>query len=146
MAPSLVPPSPKSVQSDRVSDKITPYSSSEYAEAERSFSSLRRLKTYLRCCVGQERLSHINHIAVLNVGLHQDELDAVNLCKVGQEFVDTYPSRQHVFGRLISRHIVKQAPVNDRLKQKICALFNLIAEFLGFLSAFSARFTPCRCS
>ena len=93
------PPSPKSVQSDRVSDKITPYSSSEYAEAERSFSSLRRLKTYLRCCVGQERLSHINHIAVLNVGLHQDELDAVNLCKVGQEFVDMYPSRQHVFGR-----------------------------------------------
>ena len=69
------------------------------AEAERSFSSLRRLKTYLRCCVGQERLSHINHIAVLNVGLHQDELDAVNLCKVGQEFVDMYPSRQHVFGR-----------------------------------------------
>ena len=46
----------------------------------------------------------------------------------------------------VSRHIVKQAPVNDRLKQKNCALFNLIAEFLGFLSAFSARFTPCRCS
>jgi hypothetical protein len=64
------------------------------AEAERSFSSLRRLKTYLRCCVGQERL---NHIALLNV--HQDELDAVDLCKVGQEFVDMYPSRQHVFGR-----------------------------------------------
>jgi len=32
----------------------------------------------------------------------------------------------------VSRHIVKQAPVNDRLKPKICAFFNLIAEFLSF--------------
>jgi len=40
------------------------------AEAERSFSALRRLKTYLRSRMSQERL---NHLAVMHV--NQDRLD-----------------------------------------------------------------------
>lgn len=64
------------------------------AEAERSFSSLRRLKTYLRSTMQQQRL---NHIAVLSV--HHGLLDGIDLVKVAQEFIDRHNSRQQIFGK-----------------------------------------------
>lgn len=63
------------------------------AEAERSFSALRRLKTYLRNSMNQERL---NHLAVMHV--HQDRLDIVNPTAIAREFVGKCESRQLVFG------------------------------------------------
>ena len=65
------------------------------ATAERSFSCLRRLKTYLRSTMGQERL---NHILVLNV--HQDETDLINLKCVARVFISLNDMRRNVFGHV----------------------------------------------
>ena len=52
------------------------------AEVERSFSSLRRLKTYLRNTMSQRRL---NHLAVLHV--HRDRLDVIDIDIIARQFV-----------------------------------------------------------
>jgi len=65
------------------------------AEAERSFSSLRRLKTWLRSTMTQARL---NSVAVCHS--HQELLDAVDIVKVMREFVSFSDSRSVVFGHL----------------------------------------------
>jgi len=49
---------------------------------ERSFSSLRRLKTYLRNSMSQQRL---NHLAVLHV--HRDRLYSIDVDVTAREFV-----------------------------------------------------------
>ena len=50
--------------------------------AERSFSSLRRLKTYLRAKMSQERL---NHVCLLHV--HQDRLDSLKTNDLQKAFL-----------------------------------------------------------
>ena len=65
------------------------------SSAERSFSSLRRLKTWLRSTMTQARL---NSVAVCHS--HQELLDAVDIVKVMREFVSFSDSRSVVFGRL----------------------------------------------
>ena len=64
------------------------------AEAERSFSSLRRLKTYLRSSMGQERL---NNIALLHV--HQDRLESLNIIQIATEFIEQCKTRMETFGK-----------------------------------------------
>jgi hypothetical protein len=63
-------------------------------EAERSFSSLRRLKTYLRSSMLQERLTHC---AILHV--HQLHLDALNIDDIARDFIEKHDTRRLVFGR-----------------------------------------------
>jgi hypothetical protein len=63
------------------------------ATAERSFSSLRRLKTYLRSVMLQNRL---NHVAILHV--HQDVVDSLDLNYVVSDFVKAKTSRRSIFG------------------------------------------------
>ena len=58
------------------------------ATAERSFSCLRRLKTYLRSTMAQERL---NHVMLLHV--HQEETDMMDIKSVAREFVALDDSR-----------------------------------------------------
>ena len=65
------------------------------ATAERSFSALRRLKTYLRSTMGQERL---NNMLLLNV--HQDETDFIDLKSVAQDFISLNDYRRNVFGHI----------------------------------------------
>jgi hypothetical protein len=67
------------------------------ATAERSFSRLRRLKTYLRSTVGEERL---NHLLLLNV--HQDQTDLIDLRDVARDFVSLNSMRRNVFGLIFS--------------------------------------------
>jgi hAT family C-terminal dimerisation region len=64
------------------------------AEAERSFSCLRRLKTYLRSTMGQDRL---NNIALLHV--HQQKLDSLDIVEVAKEFIDKLNTRRDTFGK-----------------------------------------------
>ena len=52
--------------------------------AERSFSSLRRLKSYLRSTMSQRRLNH-----VMLLRCHQQRCDRLNLTTTAQEFVST---------------------------------------------------------
>jgi hypothetical protein len=66
------------------------------ATAERSFSALRRLKTYLRGTMGQPRL---NSLLVLHC--HQDRADRLNLKAVSQEFVSASEQRCKFFGNYI---------------------------------------------
>jgi hAT family C-terminal dimerisation region len=64
------------------------------ATAERSFSTLRRLKTYLRATMAQERL---NHLAVLHV--HKSRVDALELSKIKKLFISANDYRRSVFGQ-----------------------------------------------
>ena len=60
---------------------------------ERSFSCLRRVKTYLRNSMNQERL---NHVAVLHV--HQERTDELDLTEIAIEFVSKCDTRRQIFG------------------------------------------------
>jgi len=62
------------------------------ASAERSFSALRRLKTYLRSTMGQKRL---NNIALLNT--HQSVLDNLDLRPLVNEFIQSNTVRRATF-------------------------------------------------
>ena len=61
--------------------------------AERSFSALRRLKTWLRSTIGQERL---NAVAICHV--HRERIARVDLDCVAAAFVRLNSHRQKVFG------------------------------------------------
>ena len=70
-----------------------PQSTSSSAPPERSFSCLRRLKTYLRSTMGQERL---NHLLMLNI--HQDKADVVDMRSIARDFVSLHQTRRDMFG------------------------------------------------
>lgn len=62
------------------------------ATAERSFSALRRLKSYLRSTMGQKRL---NNLAVLQA--HRDVLDELDIRPVINDFIFSNPVRRSTF-------------------------------------------------
>ncbi|KAJ3610834.1 hypothetical protein NHX12_022924 [Muraenolepis orangiensis] len=63
------------------------------AEAERSFSALRRLKTWLRSSMSQTRL---NNVAIYHV--HQKKLDRLDLEGICQSFISANDKRKKAFG------------------------------------------------
>ena len=63
------------------------------ATAERSFSSLRRLNTYIRSTMGQQRL---NQLLLLNC--HQERVDKLNVQRIAKEFVSKVEKRARFFG------------------------------------------------
>jgi hypothetical protein len=63
------------------------------AEAERSFSALRRLKTWLRSTMGQTRL---NSTAICHI--HKSLLDQVDLSLLMTEFISKSEIRKNIFG------------------------------------------------
>jgi hypothetical protein len=63
------------------------------ATSERSFSALRRIKTYLRSTMTQERL---NNLMVLHI--HKNRTDALDLKQVANEFSVSRERRRCVFG------------------------------------------------
>jgi hypothetical protein len=65
------------------------------ATAERSFSGLCRLKTYLRSSCGQLRL---NNLAICHV--HKEILDTLDISSLMNEFVLANDKRAAVFGHL----------------------------------------------
>ena len=64
------------------------------ASAERSFSTLRRIKTYLRSTMTQRRLNDLmcSHI-------HQDVLAQVDMTDIAKEFIQQNERRRLVFGK-----------------------------------------------
>ncbi|XP_072565314.1 zinc finger MYM-type protein 1-like [Paramormyrops kingsleyae] len=72
---------------------VVPVSS---CEAERSFSTLRRLKTWLRATMNQNRL---NNLVVCNV--HKERLDMLNIDMICQEFVGCSDTRRRTFGSFV---------------------------------------------
>ena len=67
------------------------------ATSERSFSALRRAKSYLQSTMKQLRL---NNIMILHV--HKDRTDDLNLAEVANEFVSVKEQRKAVFGNFVS--------------------------------------------
>ena len=63
------------------------------AEAERSFSGLRRLKTWLRSTTTQKRL---NGMGVCHI--HQERLDSLNKKDIAQQYIQGKDRRSEVFG------------------------------------------------
>ena len=66
------------------------------ATSERSFSALRRVKTYLRTTMTQQRL---NNLMVLHI--HKDLVDSLELERVAKGFVSGREGRQRVFGTFL---------------------------------------------
>ena len=63
------------------------------ATAERTFSCVRRLKTYLRSTISQPRLNHL-----LFLRTHQDLADNLDVKAVARDFVAVNDYRRNVFG------------------------------------------------
>ena len=64
------------------------------ATSERSFSALKRVKTYLRSSMTQSRL---NHLMILQV--HKEMTDSLNLVDCANDFVGSSEHRLSVFGK-----------------------------------------------
>ena len=73
------------------------------AVSERSFSAMRRLKTYLRTNMSKSRL---NNLMMLHV--HKNRTYSLDLLLVANRFADT-PHRQEVFGKFTTRDQSKPA-------------------------------------
>ena len=63
------------------------------ASAVRSFSTLRRIKTYLRSTMPQRRLNDLIY------NIRQDVLAQVDMTAVAKEFIQLNEQRRLVFGR-----------------------------------------------
>ena len=70
------------------------------ATAERSFSSMRRLKTWLRSTMKQKRF---NSLAILST--HKDLTDEINFAEVGNTFVSGHEYRYNHFGHFTSEDL-----------------------------------------
>ena len=71
------------------------------AESERMFSSMKRIKTYLRSTMGKNRL---NHLMILNV--HKDLLDDLNLIDIANQFVGINQRRRNTFGAFTTHDLL----------------------------------------
>ena len=65
------------------------------ATSERSFSAMRRIKTYLRNSMTQNRL---NHTMCINV--HSEKVDSIDLKFLLNEFIDTNDRRKQIFAHM----------------------------------------------
>ena len=63
------------------------------AVSERSFSTMRRIKSYLRSTMRQDRLNHL-----MTLHIYQDKLDNLDLVSVANEFVSLNEHRSRFFG------------------------------------------------
>ena len=70
------------------------------ATPERSFSTLRRLKTWLRSTMKQKRF---NSLTLLNE--NPDIVDKMSLIDVANEFVSLHPSRLNIFGKFTDKDL-----------------------------------------
>ena len=86
-------PEKKLIQEVQTVCKLLAVNPATSAAGERSFSSARRMKTWLRSRMGEERFSNL---AMLND--HKRRTDSVSLIEVAQEFVSRNENRKRNFG------------------------------------------------
>lgn len=65
---------------------------SSTASAERSFSTLRRIKTYLRSTMSQERLNHL-----MMTNCYKEQLDTIDMKVILKDFITRNDLRQKTF-------------------------------------------------
>ena len=73
--------------------RLIPVIPSTNAVSERSFSALRRIKTYLRSTMSQDRL---NQLLVLH--MHKELTDSLDLITVANDFAADLEHRLSIFG------------------------------------------------
>ena len=64
--------------------------------SERSFSSLRIVKPYLRSTISQVRLN-----SIMTLHIHKELTDKLDLLEIGNDFVGASNHRQHTLGKFI---------------------------------------------
>jgi len=69
------------------------------AISERSFSAMRRLKTYLRSTMGQKRLN-----AIMLLHVHKEMTDKLSVVELANTFTNT-EHRQSVFGTFTQKDL-----------------------------------------
>ena len=73
------------------------------AVSERSFSTLRRIKTYLRSTMSQLRLNNI-----MTIHIHKELSDKLDMLEIGNEFVSVSEHRQNTLGKFIPSDYVTE--------------------------------------
>lgn len=63
------------------------------ATSERSFSTLRRIKSYLKSSMKQSRLNHL-----ITFNIYKERLDELDMKTIANTFVQANESRQTIFG------------------------------------------------
>ena len=63
--------------------------------AERTFSALRRLKTYLRTTMSQARLNH-----AMSLYVHKDRTDKIDLDEIANSIINVTERRRNYFGHV----------------------------------------------
>ena len=82
------------------------------AVSEKSFSALKRMKTYLRSTTAD---SILNHLTMLNV--HKDRTDALTSADVANDFVGAKESREQLFGKFSANDIPNKFSISSKLTQ-----------------------------
>ena len=82
------------------------------AVSERSFSDLKRVKTYLRSTTGDSRL---NHLMMLHV--HKDRTDALTILGVANDFVGEKENRKQFFGKFSVNDIPNKFSISSTSTQ-----------------------------
>ena len=66
------------------------------AVSERSFSTLRRVKTYLHSTMIEVRLN-----SIMTLHIHKELTDKLDLLEIGNEFMAASNHRQHTLGKFL---------------------------------------------
>ena len=80
--------------------------------SEWSFSTLKRVKTYLRATTKEKRL---NHLMILHV--HKDRTDKIDLVDVANQFVEWNDNRIHIFGKFTCNDIKPKGEITSSSTQ-----------------------------
>ena len=67
------------------------------AVSERSFSAMKRIKTYLRSTMTNNRM---NHLMIMHV--HKDKTDKIDMIQTAKSFIEKNDSRRKRFGHFES--------------------------------------------
>ena len=84
------------------------------AVSERSFSALKRVKTYLRSTTGEGRL---NHLLLLHV--HKELVDGIDMVEVANLFVGDNQWRKQLFGKFSKNHLWRKSTFASKATQTV---------------------------
>ena len=83
------------------------------AISKRSFSAMKRVKTYLRSTTTDNRM---NHLMLLHV--QKERVDNTSLIDVAREFVERVDSRKQIFGQFSNRDFCTKVTVAQKSTQE----------------------------
>ena len=82
------------------------------ASSKRSFSALKRVKTYLRSSTSDSRLNHL-----LTLHVHQDKVDSMDIIGIANNFVERNDRRKQIFGHFTERDLCKKLSFSHKSTQ-----------------------------